>query len=163
MNNHNNGLIEEIKTGEGKSLIITLLAIIHCLDGKKVDISTSPSVLAERDSLELDNINSYCHLSTDYCKINNKIDQNNDKYDNYNADICYRDSLSLEGDILRSEFLGEIGRGNRPFDCIIVDEIDNLWIDNIKNQTELIDNFPGLNFWNISIYIFIMHTKNNIQ
>lgn len=95
VNNHNNGLIEEIKTGEGKYLIITLLAIIHCLDGKKVDILTSSSVLAERDSLELDNINSYYHLSTDYCKINNKIDENNDKYDNYNADICYRDSLSL--------------------------------------------------------------------
>lgn len=159
LNNHNNGLIEEIKTGEGKSLIIALLAIIHCLDGKKVDILTSSSVLAERDSLDLKKIYSYYHLSTDYCKINNKIDENNDKYDNYNADICYGDSLSLEGDILRSEFLGEIGRGNRPFDCIIVDEIDNLCIDNIKNQTELIDNFPGFKF----LEYFYLYIYNALQ
>lgn len=33
-----NGLIEEIKTGEGKTIIIAFLAVIFCLKGKKVDI-----------------------------------------------------------------------------------------------------------------------------
>ena len=37
-NNKRNGLIEEIKTGEGKSTIIMFLATLKALEGKKVDI-----------------------------------------------------------------------------------------------------------------------------
>ena len=40
--------------------------------------------------------------------------------------------------------MGIPGRGrNRGFDCIIIDEIDNIYIDNIKNITELLDIFYG--------------------
>ena len=39
LNNHTkNGLIEEVKTGEGKSTIIMFLATLKALEGKKVDI-----------------------------------------------------------------------------------------------------------------------------
>ena len=160
------GLIEEIKTGEGKTIIIAFLAVIYCLKGKKVDILTSSSVLAERDSLSLKNFYSYYNLSTDYCRIQkNNIYGNNFSF--YDADICYGDSLSFEGDILRSQFLKEVGRGdNRPFDCIIVDEIDNLCIDNLRNQTELLDNFPGykfLDFFYLYIYESLIKIVNNYK
>jgi preprotein translocase subunit SecA len=49
LESNKNGLIEEVKTGEGKTIIIAFLAVIYCLKGKKVDILTSSSVLAERD------------------------------------------------------------------------------------------------------------------
>jgi preprotein translocase subunit SecA len=160
------GLIEEIKTGEGKTIIIAFLAVIYCLKGKKVDILTSSSVLAERDSLNLKIFYSYYSLTTDYCRVQKTI---NGKYNNfsfYNVNICYGDSLSFEGDILRSQFLKEVGRGERPFDCIIVDEIDNLCIDNLKNQTELLDNFPGykfLDFFYLYIYNSLIQIVNEYK
>ena len=51
--NQDEGLIQQILTGEGKSLIITFLATIKAFMGKKVDILTSSLVLAERDALML--------------------------------------------------------------------------------------------------------------
>ena len=156
-----NGLIEEIKTGEGKTVIIAFLAVIFCLKGKKVDILTSSSVLAERDSLCLKNFYSYYSLTTDYCRVQKKIDGKNNNFNFYNANICYGDSLSFEGDILRSQFLKEVGRGDRPFDCIIVDEIDNLCIDNLRNQTELLDNFPGYKFLDF-FYLYIYDSLKKI-
>ena len=156
-----NGLIEEIKTGEGKTIIIAFLAVIFCLKGKKVDILTSSSVLAERDSLCLKNFYSYYSLTTDYCRVQKKIDGKNNNFNFYNANICYGDSLSFEGDILRSQFLKEVGRGDRPFDCIIVDEIDNLCIDNLRNQTELLDNFPGYKFLDF-FYLYIYDSLKKI-
>lgn len=38
------------------------------------------------------------------------------------------------------------GEKKRNYDCIIIDEIDNITIDNIKNRTEILDNFPGYKF-----------------
>ena len=167
LESNKNGIIEEVKTGEGKTIIIAFLAIIHCLKGNKVDILTSSSVLAERDSLNLKNLYSYYNLTCDYCRVQKKIYGKNNNFSFYNADICYGDSLSFEGDILRSQFLKEIGRGDRPYDCIIVDEIDNLCIDNLRNQTELLDNFPGYKFLDY-FYLYIYNSllkivKNYIE
>ena len=66
LESNKNGIIEEVKTGEGKTIIIAFLAIIYCLKGNKVDILTSSSVLAERDSLNLKNLYSYYNLTCDY-------------------------------------------------------------------------------------------------
>lgn len=161
LSSNNRGLIEEIKTGEGKTIVISFLAVIYGLNGKKVDILTSSSVLAQRDSLLLKKFYSYYGLTTDYCKFQNKINEGSNNFDCYNSNICYGDSISFEGDILRSMFLEETGRGNRPFDCIIVDEIDNLCIDNLRNQTELLDNFPGYKFLDF-FYLYIYHSLEDI-
>ena len=51
--------------------------------------------------------------------------------------------------------MGITGRGKRGFECIIIDEIDNICLDNIKNITEIIDNFKGykyLEFCYLTIY-----------
>ena len=160
------GLIEEVKTGEGKTIIIAFLAVIYCLEGKKVDILTSSPVLAERDSLSLKIFYSYYGLTTDYCRVQKKIDEKNNNFSYYDSNICYGDSLSFEGDILRSQFLKEVGRGDRPFDCIIVDEIDNLCIDNLRNQTELLDNFPGykfLDYFYLHIYDSLIKIVNKYK
>jgi preprotein translocase subunit SecA len=49
---NNKGRLGNIYTGEGKSLITAILAIIFGLFNKKVDIVTSSKVLAVRDSLK---------------------------------------------------------------------------------------------------------------
>ena len=60
----------------------------------------------------------------------------------YKADIIYGDGNSLIGDILRSNFMSKKERGNRPFHYIIIDEINNIYIDNLRNIVELFDYFP---------------------
>ena len=157
----NTGLIEEILTGEGKTIIISFLAVIKAFQGKKIDILTSSLVLAERDANEMRNFYNYFGLSVDYCKnffkdnFKKELSVKKESFDCYNKDIVYGDSLSFESDILRTEFMGIIGRGKkRNFDCIIIDEIDNICIDNIKNITELLDNFHGYKFLEY-VYLFI--------
>ncbi len=160
------GLIEQIYTGEGKTIIIAFLATIKALEGKKVDILTSSCVLAERDAIHMKDFYNLFGLSVDYCKINNDIVLNENSLENYkcyDANIVYGDSLSLEGDILRTNFMGIVGRGNnRPYDCIIIDEIDNICIDNLKNTTELLDNFHGYKFLEY-IYLYIYNQLSEID
>ena len=156
----NKGLIEQINTGEGKTIIIAFLAIIKALEGKKIDILTSSCILAERDAKEMKDFYNLFGLSVDYCKTNNDKELKETKIENfvcYNADIVYGDTLSFEADILRTNFMGIVGRGKkRPFDCIIIDEIDNICLDNIKNITELLDDFHGYKFLEyIYLYIFL--------
>jgi preprotein translocase subunit SecA len=43
------GAIAQVKTGEGKSFIISVIAIILVLHGRKIDIITSNLELAIRD------------------------------------------------------------------------------------------------------------------
>lgn len=50
--------------------------------------------------------------------------------------------------------MGKRGRGDRPFDYIIIDEIDNICIDNLRNIVELVDNFPGFKYLEY-LYFFI--------
>ena len=162
----NKGLIEQIFTGEGKSIIISFLATIKALEGKKVDILTSSCVLSERDAVEMKDFYDLFGLTVDYCKTNNDKDLNQYHFENfkcYDANIVYGDTLSFEGDILRTNFMGIVGRGSkRTFDCIIIDEIDNICIDNIRNTTELLDNFHGYKYLEY-IYLYIYNKLSEID
>ena len=166
LKNKDKGLIEQIFTGEGKTIIIAFLATIKALEGKKVDILTSSCVLAERDAKEMKDFYKLFGLSVDYCKTNNDKELKENKLENfqcYNADIVYGDTLSFEGDILRTNFMGIIGRGTkRTFDCIIIDEIDNICLDNIKNITELLDDFHGYKFLEY-VYLYIFSKLSEID
>ena len=159
----NEGIIEQISTGEGKSLIITFLATIKAFLGNKVDILTSSPILAERDAKKMKDFFDVFGITVNYCGGENNYNKISDTQPYYKADICYGDELSFEGDILRSEFLGLTGRGNkRGFDCIIIDEIDNICLDNIKNMTELVDNFKGYKYLEYC-YLFIFNELLEIE
>ena len=149
----NEGLIQQVMTGEGKSLIISFLAVfMNLVHKKKVDILTSSIILAERDCLLYKNFYKLFNIKTDFCRED--LDSGNNKIC-YDTDILYGDCLNFEADILRENFLGAPGRKiSRGFECIIIDEIDNICIDNIKNITELLDDFPGYKSLEY-IYIFI--------
>ena len=149
----NEGLIQQVMTGEGKSLIISFLAVfMNLVHKKKVDILTSSIILAERDCHLYKNFYKLFNIKTDFCRENLDSGKNKICYD---TDILYGDCLNFEADILRENFLGAPGRKkSRGFECIIIDEIDNICIDNIKNITELLDDFPGYKSLEY-IYIFI--------
>jgi preprotein translocase subunit SecA len=163
------GLIQQINTGEGKSLIISFLAVyIAKKRKKKVDILTSSPILAERDAKYFRKFYNKCGLSVDYTFPHNYYQKfenlfTTDNYECYNSDIVYGDALSFEGDFLRTSFMGLKGRGfKRKFESIIIDEIDNIALDNLKNTTELLDSFHGYKFIEY-IYLFIYKTLTEIE
>ena len=49
----------------------------------------------------------------------------------YTKDIVYGDTQNFEAGILREEFKEKDIRKNRPFDCVIIDEVDSISLDNI--------------------------------
>jgi preprotein translocase subunit SecA len=138
------GLIEEISTGEGKSNIICSLSIYFGLRKKKVDIISSSYSLAQRDSEDFENIYDYFNLTTSYPR-------NYDSYP-YKCDILYGTFLEFEGDCLRELISDKKIRNNRPFEVIIIDEVDNLFIDNILSSTRLTGSTKGFKFL-IPIYL----------
>ena len=123
-----------------------------------MDILTSSPVLAERDAKERKRFYNRFGISCDFCRFDSGNNQN--QFECYKADIVYGDGTNFIGDILRSEFMGRKGRGNRPFDYIIIDEIDNICIDNLRNIVELIDNFPGYKYLEY-LYLFIYRELTN--
>ena len=125
----------QINTGEGKSLIIQFFAAYLALLGNKVDIISSNTVLADRDAEDGDKIKFYTMLGLTV----GRASKNNE----YDRDIVYGDTQNFEAGILKEEFKEEKIRHNRPFHCVIVDEVDSISLDNIITMTQLTDNFPG--------------------
>ena len=124
------GKIAEMRTGEGKTLTISLAAYLNALAGKGVHIVTVNDYLAKRDSLEMGQIYNFLGLSSGY--INNDQDDNERKK-NYNCDITYATNSELGFDYLRDNMKfseNEMVQRNHSFS--IVDEIDSCLIDEAR-------------------------------
>jgi preprotein translocase subunit SecA len=100
--NQDQGRLLQVETGEGKSTIISVLAIINGLKGKKVDIITSSPVLAERDAKEKAGLYKIFELS---CADNNdkSIYIKGAKHC-YKKDIVYGEAAQFQFDSLRDEY-----------------------------------------------------------
>jgi len=124
------GKIAEMRTGEGKTLTISLAAYLNALVGKGVHIVTVNDYLAKRDSQEMGEI--YKFLGLTYGYINNDQDDFERKK-NYNFDITYATNSELGFDYLRDnmKFSKEqmVQRGQV---FTIVDEIDSCLIDEAR-------------------------------
>ena len=64
----------------------------------------------------------------------------------YNADILYGTFLEFEGDYLDKITFTRKNRGKRGYQVIIIDEVDNLFIDNILGSTRLTNSSKGFKF-----------------
>ena len=124
------GSISEMKTGEGKTLTITLAAYLNSLEKKGVHIVTVNDYLAKRDSIEMGEIFSFLGVSSGF--INN--DQNDhERRKNYNCDITYATNSELGFDYLKDNMKyskEEMVQRNHFF--AIVDEIDSCLIDEAR-------------------------------
>ena len=122
--------IAEMRTGEGKTLTITLAAYLNALYQKGVHIVTVNDYLAKRDSIEMGKIYSFLGLSSGF--INN--DQNDhQRKENYNCDITYATNSELGFDYLRDNMkYSEKEMVQRGHFFSIVDEIDSCLIDEAR-------------------------------
>ena len=124
------GKIAEMRTGEGKTLTITLAAYLNALTEKGVHIVTVNDYLAKRDSIDMGQIYNFLGLTSGY--INN--DQGDeDRKKNYSCDITYATNSELGFDYLRDNMkFSEAEMVQREHAFSIVDEIDSCLIDEAR-------------------------------
>ena len=122
--------IAEMKTGEGKTLTITLAAYLNALTKKGVHIVTVNDYLAKRDCENMKGIYNFLGLEAGY--INNDQTDEERKI-NYSCDITYATNSELGFDYLRDNmkfsFETMVQRGHS---YVIVDEIDSCLIDEAR-------------------------------
>ena len=124
------GKIAEMRTGEGKTLTISLAAYLNALVGKGVHIVTVNDYLAKRDSQEMGEIYKFLGLSCGY--VNNDQDDFERKK-NYNFDITYATNSELGFDYLRDNMkFSKEQMVQRGHTFTIVDEIDSCLIDEAR-------------------------------
>ena len=124
------GKISEMRTGEGKTLTITLAAYLNALSGKGVHIVTVNDYLAKRDSIEMGLVYNFLGVSSGY--INNDQDDFERKK-NYECDITYATNSELGFDYLRDNMkFSTEEMVQREHHFAIVDEIDSCLIDEAR-------------------------------
>ena len=124
------GKIAEMRTGEGKTLTITLAAYLNALNDKGVHIVTVNDYLAKRDSIEMSKIYNFLGMSSGF--INNYQDDYERKK-NYNCDITYATNSELGFDYLRDNMKFTTNdMVQREHSFTIVDEIDSCLIDEAR-------------------------------
>ena len=132
------GMISEMRTGEGKTLVATLPAYLNALSGKGVHVVTVNDYLAKRDAGWMGKIYEFLGLTVGV--IVPGIDDAERKRA-YAADITYATNNELGFDYLRDNMRYELSQMvQRPFHYAIVDEVDSILID--EARTPLIISGP---------------------
>lgn len=135
------GRLLQISTGEGKSLIVAMFAAFQVLVNREtVDIMTSAPVLAVRDWTEYQYF--FGNLSITSAHNTDNPDSTTFTKKCYEAEVVYGDMLHFIGD-----YLGDISHNvkmGRGFGVAIVDEVDNMFIDEISKKVQKASRVPGL-------------------
>jgi preprotein translocase subunit SecA len=133
------GMISEMKTGEGKTLVATLPAYLNALSGKGVHVVTVNDYLAKRDSEWMGRLYHFLGLSVGVIQ-HHLTDP--ERQTAYAADITYGTNNELGFDYLRDnmkfELTSYVQRGHH---FAIVDEVDSILID--EARTPLIISGPA--------------------
>lgn len=133
-----NGMISEMKTGEGKTLVATLAAYLNSLEGKGVHVVTVNDYLAKRDTEWMSKLYNSLGVSVAFI-TNNLTDDERKKA--YSADIIYSTNNELAFDYLRDNMkFSREDMVQRGFNYAIVDEVDSILID--EARTPLIISGP---------------------
>ena len=124
------GRIEEMKTGEGKTLVSTLPAYLNALEGKGVCIVTVNDYLAKRDSEWMGKVHEFLGLTVGV--VLNDMD-NDERREAYNCDITYITNNELGFDYLRDNMvIYKEQLVQRDLHYAIIDEVDSVLIDEAR-------------------------------
>jgi preprotein translocase subunit SecA len=123
----NSGKISEMRTGEGKTLVATLPAVLNALTSKGVHIVTVNDYLASRDQISMGQIYRFLGLNTGLIQEDMAF---RERQQNYQADITYVTNNELAFDYLRDNMASNLTQVVLPpFNYCIVDEVDSIFID----------------------------------
>ncbi|HVM79610.1 MAG TPA: preprotein translocase subunit SecA [Stellaceae bacterium] len=132
------GMISEMKTGEGKTLVATLPVYLNALEGKGVHVVTVNDYLAKRDSEWMGQIYKFLGLTVG-CIVHELDDPQ--RREAYLCDVTYGTNHEFGFDYLRDNMKFRLtDMVQRPFAYAIVDEVDSILID--EARTPLIISGP---------------------
>src|SRR6266852_3257804 len=124
------GMIAEMKTGEGKTLVATLPFYLNALSGKGVHVVTVNDYLSKRDSEWMGQIYRFLGLTVG-CIVHGLDDEQ--RREAYAADVTYGTNNEFGFDYLRDNMKFDLR------DCVhrghhfsIVDEVDSILIDEAR-------------------------------
>ncbi|HEY6301227.1 MAG TPA: preprotein translocase subunit SecA [Candidatus Binatus sp.] len=124
------GRIAEMKTGEGKTLVATLPAVLNALSGRGVHVVTVNDYLARRDSEWMGRIYNFLGLTVGVV-VHGVPDQ--ERKIAYRADITYGQNNEFGFDYLRDNMKFNIeDYVQREHNFAIVDEVDSILIDEAR-------------------------------
>ena len=144
------GMIAEMKTGEGKTLVATLAAYLNSLSGDPVHIVTVNDYLADRDSHWMGEIYKFLGLTVG-C-VTSKTEEV-DKVKQYNCDIIYATNNEIGFDYLRDNLKNSYeSLCFKKEGFAIVDEVDSILIDEARTPLVIsgqsdnsVDIYPKIN------------------
>ncbi|HEU0184642.1 MAG TPA: preprotein translocase subunit SecA [Blastocatellia bacterium] len=124
------GMIAEMRTGEGKTLVATLPVYLNALTGRGVHVITVNDYLARRDSEWMGKI--YKFLGMTVGVIQNDLDDF-ERQEAYKCDITYGTNNEFGFDYLRDNMKFELATCvQRGHYFSIVDEVDSILIDEAR-------------------------------
>ena len=133
------GMIAEMKTGEGKTLVATLPCVLNALEGKGVHVVTVNDYLARRDAEWMGRLYRFMGLSTGVV-VHGVSDRQRQK--EYGCDITYGQNNEFGFDYLRDNMKFRLSDYvQRELHYAIVDEVDSILID--EARTPLIISGPS--------------------
>jgi len=124
------GKIAEMKTGEGKTLVATLPAVLNALAGRGVHVVTVNDYLARRDAEWMGRIYGFLGLTVGVV-VHGLSDQQRKVA--YNSDITYGQNNEFGFDYLRDNMKFSLeDYVQREHFYAIVDEVDSILIDEAR-------------------------------
>jgi preprotein translocase subunit SecA len=133
------GMISEMKTGEGKTLVATLPVYLNALAGKGVHVVTVNDYLAKRDAEWMGQIYRFLGMTVG-CIVHGLSDP--ERRAAYAADVTYGTNNELGFDYLRDNMKFRLeDMVHREFNYAIVDEVDSILVD--EARTPLIISGPA--------------------
>ncbi len=124
------GRISEMKTGEGKTLVATLPAVLNALTGGSVHVVTVNDYLATRDAEWMGRIYRFLGM-----QVGVVVPQQGDriKKEAYRSDITYGQNNEFGFDYLRDNMKFDLkDYAQRGHAFAIVDEVDSILIDEAR-------------------------------
>jgi preprotein translocase subunit SecA len=154
------GMVAEMKTGEGKTLVATLPIYLNALSGKGVHLVTVNDYLVQRDAGWMSDIYDFLGLSVgviipdrSFMFDRTYTNENHEdprlahlrpctRQEAYAADITYGTNNEFGFDYLRDNMVREMSQlRQRELNFAIVDEVDSILID--EARTPLIISAPA--------------------
>src|SRR2546429_4531330 len=133
------GMISEMRTGEGKTLVATLPAYLNALTGEGVHIVTVNEYLAQRDADWMGPVYRFLGLTVGVIKT---AQSPSEKRAAYACDIAYGTNNEFGFDYLRDNLAFRLEeRVQRGVAFAVVDEVDSILID--EARTPLIISGPA--------------------
>lgn len=138
-NTLHSGMIAEMRTGEGKTLVATLAAYLNAIEGKGVHVITVNDYLAQRDADWMGRVYRFLGLTVGCIK--GGMDDFA-RRTAYACDITYGTNNEFGFDYLRDNMKFRLEEMvQRPFNFAIIDEVDSILID--EARTPLVISGPA--------------------